>query len=496
MQYGFPLWLVLTHFLNILFLTLLARSGIEILSAFPKLYLSDHCPPGREFIRFSKRTFSADAAKPWSSLDEEESWSPAVALPGRKNLGLARHWHFMTIQFWILTGLAYVILLFVDAQWRRLVPTHWSIVPDAFRVIAIYLSGHLAPPQPGLPYDAAQQLAYFIVVFVLAPLQVLTGAAMSPALIARFPWYPRLFGGRQAARSLHFLNLCALLAFIVVHTALVAIHGIPREWAAIVLTSYHSSHTWAVVIGTIGILFVVGVNVLATVFSLRHRRRTQRLLGKLVDPFERLLSRNFTSHQRFRGTDVSPYHRVNGYPPPDESYRALARGEFGDYRLEVGGMVERPLLLTLDELRGLGWTTQITKHNCIQGWSAIAEWGGVPLTAILERSKPLPEARYLVFHALDDKTITENEGRHGYFYGTIPLYLALNPQSILALEMNGQPLPIEHGAPARVRIETQLGFKMVKWVRSIELVRTYTDIGQGQGGWREDQQYYANAAGI
>jgi thiosulfate reductase cytochrome b subunit len=496
MHYGFPVWIVVTHFLNILFLTLLARSGIEILSAFPKLYLSDHCPPGREFIRFSKRTFSADSAKLWSSLDEEESWSSAIALPGRKNLGLARHWHFMTIQFWILTGLAYLILLFVDAQWRRLVPTHWSIVPGAFRDVATYLSGNLPPPQPGLPYSAAQQLAYFTVVFVLAPLQVLTGAAMSPSVIGRFPWYPRLFGGRQAARSIHFLNLCALVAFVLVHTVMVVIHGIPREWAAIVLTSYDSSHTWAVVIGAAGILLIVGLNVLATVFSLRHRRRTQRLLGTVVDPFERLLSRSFSSRQRFRARDISPYHRVNGYPPPDESYRKLARGGFADYRLEVGGLVEEPLLLTLDELRTLGWTTQITKHNCIQGWSAIAEWSGVPLSAILARCKPLPGARYLLLHALDDKTITENDGRHGYFYGTIPLYLALKPQSILALEMNGRPLPVEHGAPARIRIETQLGFKMVKWVRSIELVRSYTETGQGQGGWREDQQYYANAAGI
>jgi thiosulfate reductase cytochrome b subunit len=496
MRYGFPLWLVLTHFLNILFLTLLGRSGLGILSAFPKLYLNDDCHPGREFIRFSKRTFSADSRRLWSSLDEEESWSPAIALPGRKNLGLARHWHFMTVQFWILTGLAYVILLFVDAQWRRLVPTHWSVVPDAFRVIATYLSGHLAPPQPGLPYNAAQQLAYFAVVFVLAPLQVLTGAAMSPSVIGRFPWYPRLFGGRQVARSIHFLNLCALLAFVLMHTAMVVIHGIPHEWAGIVLGSYQASHIWAVVIGALALMFVLAVNALATVFSLRHQRRTQRLLGKIVDPFERLLSRAFSSHQSFPRSDVSAFHRVNGYPPPDEGYRMLASDGFVGYRLEVGGLVEQPLRLSLDDVRTLGWTTQVTKHNCIQGWSAIAEWGGVPLAAILERCRPLPGARHLAFLALDDKTITENEGRHGYFYGTIPLFLARKPQSILALEMNGKPLPVAHGAPARIRIETQLGFKMVKWVKAIQVVESYADIGQGQGGWREDQQFYANAAGI
>jgi DMSO/TMAO reductase YedYZ molybdopterin-dependent catalytic subunit len=102
----------------------------------------------------------------------------------------------------------------------------------------------------------------------------------------------------------------------------------------------------------------------------------------------------------------------------------------------------------------------------------------------------------VVFYAFDDKGLTEGEGRYGYYYGTIPLYLATNPQTLLAVDMNGAPLPIQHGAPVRLRIETQLGFKMVKWIKAIEFVEDYRDIGQGQGGWREDQQYYANAAGI
>ncbi len=111
-------------------------------------------------------------------------------------------------------------------------------------------------------------------------------------------------------------------------------------------------------------------------------------------------------------------------------------------------------------------------------------------------SAQTPDAKAIAFYAFDDKTITEGEGRYGYFYGTIPLWLARKPQTILAIEMNGHPLPIEHGAPVRLRIETQLGFKMVKWVRAIEFVSEVDTIGQGQGGWREDQQYYANAAGI
>jgi DMSO/TMAO reductase YedYZ molybdopterin-dependent catalytic subunit/thiosulfate reductase cytochrome b subunit len=493
-----PVWVAATHFLNILLLTLLARSGIEVLSALPKLYLSDHCPPGREIVRFSKKVFCADSREPWSSLDEEESWSPVIALPGRKNLGLGRHWHFMTVQFWILTGLVYVTLLFASGEWRRLVPTSWSVVPDAFHAAATYLNGHLPEPKPGHPYNALQQLAYFSVVFGLAPLQIATGAAMSPSIIARFPRYTRLFGGKQAARTLHFLGLCAFAAFVVVHTVMVLLHGLGDEFTYIVLASNpaHASPTTALLVGLLGLVGVVAINVLATVVSLRHRRRVQRLTGKLVDPLERLLSRTLSSRQRYTRADISPYHRVNGYPPPDPAYRRLAEQAFAGYRLEVSGLVAHPVSLSLTDLRALGTTSQITKHNCIQGWTNIAEWSGVPLTALLDRCHPTPEARYVVLYAFDDKTITENEGRFGHFYETIPIQLAQRPQTILALEMNGAPLPIEHGAPLRLRVETQLGFKMVKWVRAIEFVDSYAHIGMGQGGWREDQQYYANAAGI
>ena len=135
----FPYWIVVTHFLNIFFMLLLFRSGIEVLSAFPKLYWHDDCPPGREWLRLSKKMYGADSRRPWTSLDEEESWSPIVALPGKKNLGLGRHWHFMTIQFWILTGAVYVVLVFATGYWRYLIPTHWSLVPDSIESIGTYL---------------------------------------------------------------------------------------------------------------------------------------------------------------------------------------------------------------------------------------------------------------------------------------------------------------------------------------------------------------------
>ena len=345
-----------THFLNLLFLTLLARSGIEVLSALPKLYLTDHCPPGRELVRFSKKVFCADSREPWSSLDEEESWSPVIALPGpqepRARAPLALHDRAVLDPHRPrLRGAA--------VRDGRMAAAGADVVVDrarAFHAAATYLNGHLAEPKPGHAYNALQQLAYFAVVFLLAPFQIATGAAMSPSIIARFPRYARLFGGKQAARTLHFLGLCAFAAFVVVHTVMVLLHGLGDEFTYIVLASdpAHANETLALVVGLVGFAVVLLINVAATVFSLRHRRRVQRLTGKLVDPLERLLSRWLTSRQRYTRADISPYHRVNGYPPPDPAYQRLAEHDFAGYRLEVSGLVERPLSLALSDLRALG----------------------------------------------------------------------------------------------------------------------------------------------
>jgi DMSO/TMAO reductase YedYZ molybdopterin-dependent catalytic subunit len=492
----FPYWVIVTHFLNIFFMLLLFRSGLEVLSSFPKLYWRDSCPPGREWARFSKKMYGADSRRLWSSLDEEESWSPVIALPGRKNLGLGRHWHFMTIQFWILTGAVYISMVFATGYWHYLIPEHWSIVPDSIKAVGKYLQFQFPSKIPGQPFEPAQKLAYFIVIFLLAPFQIATGAAMSPSVLARFPWYGKLFGGKQGARSLHFLGLCAFAAFIVVHVFMVIIHGVPKEFAAMVLGSYDGDRTLALAVGLLGLFLILVFHVVITMLSLRYKRATQRLLGFMVNPFERAISRTFTSREHFSRKQISPYFRVNGYPPVGEEYERLSANGFRDYRLAVGGLVEHPVLLSLADLRRLGEQSQITKHNCIQGWTAIAEWAGVPLARVVELVKPTSAAKHVVFYAMDDKGLTEGEGRYGFFYGSVPLYLATNPQTILALEMNGAPLPITHGAPIRLRIETQLGFKMVKWIKAIEFVEEYRDIGMGQGGWREDQQYYANAAGI
>ena len=269
----YPWFVVITHALNIFFLLMLGSSGLEVLSSFPKLYWNDGCPPGREWARFSKRAYGGDSRRPWISLDEEEAWNPVVAMPGRKHLGIGRHWHFLTVHFWIATGAVYITMVFATGYWTYLVPTSWSIFPDAVEAIGTYLQFELPAKLPGEPFNAAQKLAYFGVVFVLAPVQVASGAAMSPSVLARFPWYGRLFGGKQGARSVHFLGLCAFAGFVVVHTAMVIIHGLPKEWAKIVLGDPGGSRTLAVIVGSAGLLLIVLLHVVLTVLS-RLRPRT------------------------------------------------------------------------------------------------------------------------------------------------------------------------------------------------------------------------------
>jgi len=490
----FPAWLIGTHFLNILFLTLLARSGLQILGSFPRLYRNDGCEPGTEILKFGQGEIPRDRLV--TSLEQEVKMPAWLALPGGTQLGIGRHWHFASVILWILTGLVYVVLLLTTGDWRRLVPTSPGVFPQALHDLVSYLHLSLPPPQPGMPYNALQQLTYFAVVFLLAPLQIATGAAMSPAVIGRFPWYSRMFGGRQVARSLHFASLLAFGAFVVVHTLMVVVHGLGAELAKMALGSERADHGLAILVSGVALLLVVVINVLATRFGVSRPRATQRLLGLLVDPVQQLLNRISVSHQAYRTSDISPYHWVNGRPPEQATYTEDAGRDFREWRLEIRGLVKTPARLSLASLRELGQESHIVKHNCIQGWSGVAEWTGVPLSAVLDLVGPLPQARFLVVQGLDDKAQTDPEHGRGRYYEVIDLAVARGPQAQLAYEMNGQPLSVEHGAPLRLRLETQLGFKMVKWIESIELVSDYAQIGQGQGGWREDNQFYSRLAAI
>ncbi len=201
---------------------------------------------------------------------------------------------------------------------------------------------------------------------------------------------------------------------------------------------------------------------------------------------QNLITSRRSMAQEFSEADLSPQFRSNGTSNPDNAlYQAMAKGDFADWALEVGGLVQRPLKLTLAELRRLPGRTQITRHDCVEGWSAIGKWTGVPLHHVLDLVQPQPRARFAVFYCADPM---EEDGTSNY-YESIDMEDARHPQTMLAYELNGIALPVANGAPIRLRVERQLGYKMAKYVMRIEFVESFAHIGGGKGGYWEDQGY-------
>jgi DMSO/TMAO reductase YedYZ molybdopterin-dependent catalytic subunit len=199
---------------------------------------------------------------------------------------------------------------------------------------------------------------------------------------------------------------------------------------------------------------------------------------------QRLLTSRRAMAQEFTEADLSPSFRSNGTSNPDDaSYQAHARSGFANWALEIDGLVESPAALTLAELRALPRRTQITRHDCVEGWSAIGKWTGVPLGAVLARVRPSERVRFAVFHCADPMSSGER------YYESIDMEDAYHPQTLLAYELNDAVLPIANGAPVRLRVERQLGYKMAKYVMRIELVETFAHIGRGRGGYWEDRGY-------
>jgi DMSO/TMAO reductase YedYZ molybdopterin-dependent catalytic subunit len=196
----------------------------------------------------------------------------------------------------------------------------------------------------------------------------------------------------------------------------------------------------------------------------------------------RRLAREYTE------SDLSPVFRANGTQMPDSGeYAHLVEREFVDWRLQVDGLVQRPQSLSLAELKRFPSRTQITRHDCVEGWSAIGKWQGVPLGHVLDAAGLKPGARYVVLHCADElERALDGSGRH---YESIDLLDAYHPQTILAYGMNGKELPVSHGAPLRLRVERQLGYKHAKYLMRIEVVDAFNTLFGGKGGFWEDRGY-------
>lgn len=235
-------------------------------------------------------------------------------------------------------------------------------------------------------------------------------------------------------------------------------------------------------------LGLAGVGALSGCERLSQTTWFPAVLGKadvLNEGAAKLIGRKAMAEE-FAPQDRSPSFRSNGTADPGtEDYQALLVDGFAGYRLVVDGLVESPRQWTLGELRAMPSRSQITRHDCVEGWSAIGQWKGARLSALLQAVQPKPAARYVVFHCADPM---ESDGSDLY-YESIDFDDAFHEQTILAYELNGQPLPVKNGAPLRLRVERQLGYKHAKYVMRLQLVDSFAAIGGGRGGYWEDQGY-------
>jgi len=181
--------------------------------------------------------------------------------------------------------------------------------------------------------------------------------------------------------------------------------------------------------------------------------------------------------------DISSDYRIDSLDTPsDTRYADAARDNWAGYRLPVVGLVDRPHTYTLAELRAMPLLSQITRHDCVEGWSVIGKWTGVQLARIVAAAQPQSRARYVIFRCFDkDESGIE-------YYESLDLHEAAHPQTLLALDLNDKPVDPDHGAPVRLRIPTQLGYKSAKWVRQIELAAAFPT-ATSMGGYWEDQGY-------
>jgi len=221
----------------------------------------------------------------------------------------------------------------------------------------------------------------------------------------------------------------------------------------------------------------------ASPFTLRHARLVQRIGEVIARPFGRV-TQSWDPTSQLTEKDISPHFWPNGTVPNSKEYDSMVKSNFADYRLRIGGLVEKPTELSYAELKAMPKQEQITTHFCIQGWSGVAKWGGVPMRHILDLVKPTTEARYVVLYSFADG------GDGGRYYDAHSLSNMRHRLTILAYEMNGAPLSVLHGAPLRLRCENEVGFKMVKWIEAMEFVHDYADLGAGQGGYNEDHEFY------
>lgn len=478
---GIPAWAGWQHFFNLFLMTFIVRSGIQILADHPRLYFSRNATPDTdEWFRIAG---PVPKDPMWTAKQDSVGLPDQLGLPGiRHAIGLARWWHLGADVLWLANGAVFYALLFTTGHWRHLVPTSWAVFPDALSVGIQYLSLDWPDDNGWVAYNGLQQLAYFTTVFIAAPAAVITGIGMSPAVSMRLTRISKRLS-IQLARSLHFLVMAYFLVFILVHVTLVfatdAVRNFNHMFAARDGSGLAGFWVFAVAMAVTALAWVW-----ATPFTYRHPRVVQRVGYALIGPLQRLFEHVNPEPGGFTEEHISPHFWHNGTYPETVEYKEMFAGDFADWRLHVYGLVEHPRDFSLDELKALPYHEQITQHFCIQGWSGVAKWGGVAMKTVLDIVRPLPEAKWVVFYSM----APGSEG--GLYYDVHAIEQMEHHLTMLAYRMNDEPLSYGHGAPLRLRNELQHGFKMVKWLKGIEFVEHFREVGGGYGGYNEDHEFF------
>lgn len=323
--------------------------GVTILADHPRLYLTRHCTPGKDWFRIQK-PIPTDPL--YTAKQDSITLPDGVGLPGRRHsIGLARWWHLGVDTLWLLNGIVFIILIFATGQWMRLIPMSWDVIPHSISVALQYLSLSWPTDNGWVNYN-----------------------------------------------SLHFLVLCWFVMFIVVHIALVMMTGALRN-----LNHMYGSRDDDGWVGfwifAVSMVVMIVAWVAATPLTYRFPRRVHKAGYALVGPAQKLFGHIDAKPGQYTEKDISPYFWHNGKYPETEEYKQPQAGGFSDYTLRINGLVENPVELTLKQLRALAHHEQITQHFCIQGWSGVAKWGGVSMSTILELARPKPEAKWVIFYS-------------------------------------------------------------------------------------------------
>ena len=409
-----------------------------------------------------------------------------------------RPFHFFFAWILVLTGLVYTAGGFGSRHFRsQLMPAksdlRWNHIKAT---ISEHLRWNRAAPNVPQPYNVVQRLTYLVVVFVLFPSIVWTGLAMSFGVTSVLPILATALGGHQSARTLHFVCATLLFFFAVVHVVMVYLAGF---WANVreMITGYvpeeREESTGTPLTRrsflTAGLATAAGASGLGAAIHLADRRGLippdhAGIVGvgeTLTYASQRILTSRHSLAREFPRSAISEVAPVNGPHPRDEHYLRLLADGFKDWRLSVEGLVARPGSFSLDELKRLPAESHILLHACEEGWSYIAEWTGVRLATVLELVGIRPEGRYVVFEPFANPNQSGRVVR--VLWDTIDMADGLHPQTLLAYGMNGEPLPVDHGAPVRLRLGRHLGYKNTKYLSRILVSDRRDFYRKGRGTW-------------